>query len=603
MDRYVATAVGDGVAYLFPPGTLARTRWLTCDMLLDGQELAVFELAMQEGDGGRRFQLRFGLLANCQARVRVPLTVTDQNRWQIGREGAWLKPLCSGDAVDLSRLDRITLTLLRHGSSPVRWWMSRLEVRDAEPPRLEHPLLPQGQLVDELGQCAIRDWPGKTRSLEQMAQRLRDQLAAAPRHRWPARFTRWGGDAHRRLGEGTGFFRTHHDGRRWWLVDPDGHAFWSAGQDCIGLGADANVEGLEDALPFAIEPDANPIRYPWMKRNFARVFGSDGWQEAWKTIILGELRRTGFNTIGNWSQWRVASEAGFPYVRPLEFAPRRTARIFRDFPDVFDPAFAEDAEEFAQQLAESRDDPALIGYFLMNEPTWGFAHMTPAEGMLINAPDCATRRTFDRWLAERGITTPSEEDFRAFSTIMVQRFFGTLSDACRRVDPDHLNLGARYHTIPPDWALAGMESFEVFSFNCYRERIPTDQVAAVSQRLNRPVLIGEWHFGAMDVGLPATGIGAVATQADRGKAYRVYLETAAADPHCVGVHHFICYDQSCIGRFDGENYNIGFYDICHQPYEPLIAAARASHERMYDVAAGTAEPYTDAPQYLPRLFI
>jgi len=45
--------------------------------------------------------------------------------------------------------------------------------------------------------------------------------------------------------------------------------------------------------------------------------------------------------------------------------------------------------------------------------------------------------------------------------------------------------------------------------------------------LNRPVLVGEWYFGALDVGLPATGIGAVRDQAARGKAFRIYTEDAA----------------------------------------------------------------------------
>jgi len=72
---------------------------------------------------------------------------------------------------------------------------------------------------------------------------------------------------------------------------------------------------------------------------------------------------------------------------------------------------------------------------------------------------------------------------------------------------------------------------------------------------------------------------------------------------CVGVHYFILYDQSALGRFDCECYNIGFLDVCNRPYDPLCDAARASHERMYDVAAGRARPFEDAPEYLPKLFL
>ncbi|MER3439727.1 MAG: hypothetical protein C4346_20225 [Chloroflexota bacterium] len=120
--------------------------------------------------------------------------------------------------------------------------------------------------------------------------------------------------------------------------------------------------------------------------------------------------------------------------------------------------------------------------------------------------------------------------------------------------------------------------------------------------LDRPILVGEFHFGALDVGLPASGIGRVRDQAARGQAFRVYVEDAAAKPWCVGVHWFQLYDQSALGRFDGENYNIGFLDVCNRPYAPLAVAARATHERLYQVALGEVEPYNDAPEYLLGLF-
>jgi hypothetical protein len=81
------------------------------------------------------------------------------------------------------------------------------------------------------------------------------------------------------------------------------------------------------------------------------------------------------------------------------------------------------------------------------------------------------------------------------------------------------------------------------------------------------------------------------------------VEDAAAKPWCVGVHYFILYDQSALGRFDGECYNIGFLDVCNRPYDALCSAARASHERLYDVATGTVQPFDDAPEYLPKLFV
>ena len=108
-------------------------------------------------------------------------------------------------------------------------------------------------------------------------------------------------------------------------------------------------------------------------------------------------------------------------------------------------------------------------------------------------------------------------DLEAFSARMTEKFFSTLRDAAKKADPHHLNLGIRYAGVPPRWAVGGMRSFDVFSMNSYRDRIPAADVRRIHDQLSMPVMIGEYHFGALDVGLPASGIGRVRTQADRGQ--------------------------------------------------------------------------------------
>ncbi len=43
-------------------------------------------------------------------------------------------------------------------------------------------------------------------------------------------------------------------------------------------------------------------------------------------------------------------------------------------------------------------------------------------------------------------------------------------------------------------------------------------------------------------------LGHLRNQAERAKAYRVYIEDAAANPYCVGAHWFTLYDESALGR-------------------------------------------------------
>jgi hypothetical protein len=200
-------------------------------------------------------------------------------------------------------------------------------------------------------------------------------------------------------------------------------------------------------------------------------------------------------------------------------------------------------------------------------------------------------------------TQEAQNDLRDFTVQMVERYFSVISKACRKVDPNHLNLGMRWAGIPPVWAVKGMKFFDVFSLNNYRPKLSRAEAEKIHEMLKMPVMVGEYHFGALDVGLPASGIGHLKNQADRAKAYRVYLEDAAADPYCVGVHWYTLYDQSAIGRFDGECYNIGFLDVCNRPYDEIGKAAIASHERMYPVAEGRTAPFNDAPEYLPLLFL
>lgn len=636
---YSAADEGDGILFTFPVGALADFRYLSADFLLDGEHLAVFSLELQEGDYGAIFQYNFGLLNQCSARMRMPLEAVNQNRWRYPREGAFLKPLCGGERVNLQRVDRALLRVARKSHLPARWCMTPIQATIEEPPRLTELVLPKGPLLDELGQSAIHTWSSRTASLDELSRRLHQQLAQAPRQQWPQHFSRWGGWKELRF-DASGYFRTHQDGKRWWLVDPDGYAFWSAGMDCVRVDTEAAIAGLESALawlppeegPFAAAYDrrGEVLTFNYLAANFIRVFGEQAWYENWAQIALAELRRAGFNTVANWSDWEIASRAGMPYVRPLPHTYEQLPCVYRDFPDVFHPDFEATAAAFAEPLKASAGDPAFIGYFLMNEPTWGFARETPAAGMLFNTPACHTRRALADFLRARHgsdaglsaawdlpvrlaqvaegewnypLTPSAQKDLADFSAVMVEKFFGGLSAACRAVDPHHLNLGIRYYTVPPSWALAGMRHFDVFSMNCYRKRVPADEMAHISALLNQPILIGEWHFGALDAGLPASGIGHVRNQAERGQAFRVYQEDAAAKPWCVGTHYFILYDQSAIGRFDGENYNIGFLDVCNRPYEELCQAARQTHERLYAVASGIAEPYAEEPYYLPLLFM
>ncbi|MCC5846729.1 MAG: hypothetical protein JJU29_01440 [Verrucomicrobia bacterium] len=607
-------------------GALSPRHWLTMDLFPESENVLVFRICLYAEGVDKPFELHFSALPMCQARLRIPLTACNQQVWRFPRDGALLKPCCYGARLNPRRICKLTLEILRKDTGTALWRQTEPTFLDHEPEPLTEPWLPHGPLVDELGQSLHRNWPGKTQGFDEFQTRLLAQQTLESD--FPAEFSRYGGWKDGPRQEATGFFRTTRHQGRWWLVDPDGFLFWSTGLDCVRPSVTSAIEGLKSAcqnLPVLRNPygiytrDGNRNQiFDHLAWNFLRVFGR-AWSQYWRDITSNLMRDWGFNTVANWSDTDLAREAEIPYVITLKPDFSACPMIFRDFPDVFESAFAQAAKDLAEPLLKHSDDPLVIGYFLMNEPLWGFASLLPAEGLLLTSGSSPARDAFANFLEQhpgsgldadsvRGGKVISKPPLKArdvceeFSRLMVERYFRILNQAARAAAPHHLNLGIRYFTIPPPWCLEGMRGFDVFSINCYKPRPPADELSAIAAAVGAPVIIGEWHFGALDVGLPGSGIGHVKDQRARGDAYRVYLEQAAAHPDCVGAHYFTLYDESYLGRFDGENWNIGFLDVCNQPYQPMVDAAKETHRRLYEVASGHTPPLDVPIEYLPLLF-
>jgi hypothetical protein len=45
-----------------------------------------------------------------------------------------------------------------------------------------------------------------------------------------------------------------------------------------------------------------------------------------------------------------------------------------------------------------------------------------------------------------------------------------------------------------------------------------------------------------------------------------------------------------LGRYDGENYNLGFLNQLDLPYPEMIRFAQETHRRVYQVHAGAEQP-------------
>ena len=177
-----------------------------------------------------------------------------------------------------------------------------------------------------------------------------------------------------------------------------------------------------------------------------------------------------------------------------------------------------------------------------------------------------------------------------------------ITAAVHRHDPNHLVLGIRFAENPNNRWIEMSRMFDVFSVNIYsREFMPhPDTIRRFAEVSGKPVLIGE--FTACTPGRGMQGLfywgHKVRDYAERGKAYRYYVENSAANAGIIGVHWFQMVDDLPTGRpSDEERLNYGFLNVIDLPYPDLVGAAQHAHGRVYDLKYGKAKPYDEKPRY------
>ncbi len=566
-----------------------------------------------------------GVLPRLKTQVVFPISYMDAQNIFLTRFPRQLKATLSGNRLDPADITKVVLRFGPYDGTNYRTVYELGSVSLTK--KLPEPYPAAPPAIDMLGQRTDRDWPGKVKDEADMVARNKAIDEALEGVAFPSGWSKYGGWKAKRF-QATGFFRTQHDGKRWWLVDPEGYAFLSTGIDCIRANSNGPVQGIEDLFEWlpgdgdarfaaAVSEQRGMKTMDFYIANMIRIWGED-WKEHWLDYTEKLMKKIRCNTVGNWSEVEFARHSKIPYVLPLNGFPSTEVAIYRDFPDVFADEYRTNAAAFAAQLEEYKDDPYLVGYFLRNEPNWAFGYHNLAYEMFATDQASATKDAFVRWIGERykgdvkafgqawnldldGFEAlkaktfkeyPSEtarEDFNAFSEIMVKRYVDIPCDEVEKVDRNHMNLGMRYAWLSSDLLYKAGERFDVFSINGYGLTPPP--TAEIAARSGKPVMIGEFHHGAVDRALPATGIVGVMSQDERAAAFRQYIEQGFARPELVGMHYFQWVDQPYYGRFDGENYNIGVVTTANIPYEELIRGMTTTNERIYDVATGKVAPF------------
>jgi agarase len=371
--------------------------------------------------------------------------------------------------------------------------------------------------------------------------------------------------------------------------------------------------------------------FSFYRTNLMRKYDTDKKQamETWKQVTLDRMQEWGFTTLGNWidpmfyGSERVAYEAhgwingdhkristGNDYWGPIH--------------DPFDPEFVNSTRVMAEGLAEQidRNDPWLLGIFVDNEISWGnVLNEANHFGLIVNtlgldAADSPAKAafsdylkgkyesasalsrawdieveswdTFDKSFNHRSALKPGmKNDYSAMLTMVADKYFSIVDAELDRVLPNHMYLGARFADwgVTPEIAAGAAKYVDVMSYNLYANDLNDPKKAHFRKwlaELDKPSVIGEFHFGSTDTGLFHGGIVNVSNQQERAEMYTHYMQSVVDNPYFVGAHWFQYLDSPATGRaWDGENYNIGFVTIADEPYVELIEAATQFNKELY----------------------
>lgn len=500
---------------------------------------------------------------------------------------------------------------------------------------------PYEKIVDRYGQYTGADWPGKIHTDAELTAARDDEQTALAAH--PALNDR---DAYGGWSAGphfapTGFFTTRQVDGRWWLVDPDGRLFFSTGLDEVTFHSHATVitkrKQMFTWLPEAKDPlsayyvdlpyiHIGPIKsgrgFDFYAANVQRKFDAVDPRRAWEDETIARCRAWGFNTIGNWSDESLCQQKKVPYVVTANVGGNHKRvsggwDYWAKMHDPYDPQFAADAAEWLKrQAAQAKDDPWCLGYFVDNELSWSawggpdggrfaLAHGTLSAGtdspakmamlaqlkakyQTIDQLNAAWKTALPSWEAlaapygaTGAITDAMKQDMSTFITAFARQYFTVVRNALKKLDPNHLYLGCRFAAFTEEEAKAAAEVCDVVSFNVYDRGIDIKRLA-FTKELNKPCMIGEFHFGALDRGMFHPGLVPAADQKARAQMYREYVNSVADHPAFVGCHWFEYVDEPITGRaYDGENYNIGFVTVTDTPYPEMVAAAKQTHQALY----------------------
>ena len=546
----------------------------------------------------------------------------------------------NGYNVDWSSIHRVKF-LFYAGSSGHRFEISDVEAvpgKRSLPKNAPWLTMDEGRLfpfIDRYGQFKHEEWKGKIHSdadLEKARKAEETDLAANP---GPDGLDKFGGWADGPKYEATGHFRVEKIDGKWWLIDPEGRLFWSHG--VVRVSPSSAITPLDGRLDYfewlpeensdygkfyythdaLLKPyyTARKIKrtYDFSSSNLYRKYGKD-YLSIYSDLAHRRLRSWGLNTIANSSDIDICKMDRTPYIDRIEINESPVLEGAKggwwNVRDPFDPGFEQEIRRKLEGVKERLDDPWCIGYFVDNEMKWhndkylaqctvkasskGYAKKEMIKFFQekytdIQALNKVWGTSFPDWeaLLENRNAAPkaADSDMKEFNEHILRGYFGTIRRIFKEIAPQKLYMGCRFAGSNKQVISIGAEYCDIMSWNTYRTDL-RNWLDDIRSWFDKPVMIGEFHFGALDRGKFHPSLIGMENQEQRGRAYYNYVKSALEHDLVVGTHWHQFADQATTGRFDGENLQVGMTDMCDTPYYETIAKIREIGYKMYKVRSG-----------------
>lgn len=419
--------------------------------------------------------------------------------------------------------------------------------------------------------------------------------------------------------EATGFFRTHHDGERWWIATPEGNAFLSFGINHYHAGWWAQEYNRDH----------------WIKNFGAQQVWDERWRRGFRNAAVADMKRLGINTLGIHTDASMLTEPPegpvMPYVRryePIVLSHYRNPTP-ESYIDIFTPAFENQCDRAACEMAAPyATDRMILGYCMADIPimtdndakwmggtTWprvlrNLGRIAPGKQVYVammserysdvrafNDVYDTAFSTWDELAAAENWRVPAKpekqeerEDNHRFLLRCVDQYYKVARAALFRYDPNHLFFGdkinANSDTLQSILEVTSRYT-DLVNYQFYA-RWPEQKALLdrLTTQVDLPFLNGDSTYSVPGGMLPNPYGPHARDQAERAEWVHEFCEGAFARPDFVGWH--MCGIINTWKTMPGkaEHQHQGLMTAKGDFYPEMENAIRDISSKLYDIALG-----------------